>query len=117
MCHPMHAVRKRLLLATLAIVLFAAQGLQAAAADTSDSAEEQRAPLTLILNGVEKGIVMVVLRADDALVAERDLVDASVPLPGAHYVTFSGTRWVSVASLAPKVAYSIDLANLELRLQ
>jgi outer membrane usher protein len=113
----MHAALKGLLQAALVAALLAAPELQAAAATTSESGEEQRAPLTLVLNGVEKGIVMVVLRTADALVAEHDLIDAGIPLPGARYVTVSGTRYVSIASLAPKVVYSIDLANLALKIQ
>jgi outer membrane usher protein len=113
----MHAVLKGLLHVALVAALVAPLGLPAAGAAVGDSADDQRAPLTLVLNGVEKGIVMAVLRSDDALVTEQELVAAGVPLPGARYVSLSGTRYVSIVSLAPKVTYIIDLANVSLKLQ
>jgi outer membrane usher protein len=110
----MRAALNGLILAGVLAVLVPAQAL--AAADTDAAPAAERAPLTLVLNGVEKTIVMVVLPSGDALVAERDLVAGGVPLPAARYVTLGGQRYVSLASLAPKVTYSIDLANLELKL-
>ncbi len=77
---------------------------------------EQRAPLTLVLNGVENDVVIAILRAGDALVSERDLRVAGVPIAGATFVEVGTVRYVSIASLAPSVTYTVDVPNLVLRL-
>ncbi len=77
---------------------------------------EQRAPLTLVLNGVEHDVVIAVLRIDDALVAERELRAAGVPLSGATFVDVGTVRYVSIASLRRNVTYTLDIPNLALRL-
>lgn len=93
-----------------------------AAANAAGTAEalagrsEQRAPLTLVVNGVENTVVIVVLREHDALVTERELRAAGVPLAGAAFVDIRAVRYVSIASLAPGVTYTVDLANLALQL-
>ena len=77
---------------------------------------EQRAPLTLVVNAVENAVVIAVLRTHDALVTERELRAAGVPLAGASFVDIRGVRYVSIASLAPGVTYTVDLADLALQL-
>jgi len=113
----MAAVRKKVFLAAIAGLLFAANSCRAANAAATIPASPQRAPLTLFLNGVEKAIAIVILRDDDALVTERELADAGVPIGGARYVSIDGKRYVSIQSLAPSVTFSIDTANLILKLQ
>ena len=91
----------------------------AAAADVRGAladGREQRAPLTLVLNGVDNDVVIAILRVDDALVSERELRAAGVPISGATFVELGTVRYVSIASLAPNVTYSVDLPNLALRL-
>ena len=85
-------------------------------AEALAGAHEQRAPLTLVVNGVENTVVIAVLRAHDALVTERELRAAGVPLTGASFVDIRAVRYVSIASLAPAITYSVDLANLALQL-
>ena len=77
---------------------------------------EQRAPLTLVVNGVEYDVVIAILRIDDALVTERELRAAGVPVSGATFVYVNTIRYASIASLAPNVTYTVDLPNLALRL-
>jgi outer membrane usher protein len=72
------------------------------------------APLTLIFNGIDKGVSVVILRANDVLVRLSDFQRAAFPLPGAKFVDVDGERYVSVASLAPKITYKVDLVNLRL---
>src|ERR1700693_2420897 len=111
----MPAVRSRVLEAAFAGAFLAAQA--ACVASAADVVPAQRAPLTVVLNGVHKGIAVVILRQGDALVSERELSDAGVPLAGAAFVSVDGKRYVSVRSLAPNVVFSIDFANLILKLQ
>ncbi len=76
--------------------------------------KSERAPLTLVFNGIEKGVSVVILRAKDALVRQSDFQRAAVPTLGATFEDVDGERYVSVASLAPKITYKVDLANLAL---
>jgi outer membrane usher protein len=93
-------------------------------ADSSDlqkslaQSGDRRAPLSLVVDGVQKADnVVVILRANDVLVKETDLLAAAVPLPEAALVDVKGTRYVSLASLAPHVTYRIDFAAIALDLQ
>jgi len=85
-------------------------------ASQSLAGEEQRAILQLSVNHVDKGEVIVLLRAGDVLVRVDDLEHAG--LRG-----FAGTRelvgdavHVSLASLAPSIAFEFDEPTLILRL-
>ncbi len=93
--------------------------LQTTAAQTTlAQAGDQRAALSLVVDGVPKAEnVIAYLRPNDVLVEEKDLIAAAVPLPGATIVEIKGRRFVSLASLAPHVTYRIDVDALSLNLQ
>ncbi len=78
------------------------------------AAQEQRAVLELLVNGVAKGEAVVVLKDTDALIGVARLREAGI-------AGFQGTRQmsgseelVSLASLASAVTYSIDERDLRL---
>jgi outer membrane usher protein len=111
----------RALALALASALLAATlpgtGAGAAAAPAAPS-RDQRAPLALVVDGVQKiANIVVILRGTDVLVAESDLREAGVPTPGAALVDLDGTRYVSLASLAPHVTYRVDDTGLALDIQ
>jgi len=107
---------------TLLTTLYPIDGLPspidlADSSKTTDSTSERNAPLALIVNGVtKKDYTIVILRAHDVLVRESDLIAAQVPLLGAVFVDINGIRYVSSASLAPHVAYNVDVTALALNL-
>jgi len=76
----------------------------------------ERAPLSLVVNGVAKGDVVGIVRAQDVLLTEDDAKTAGVPFPAAAFVEFGGTRYVSLDSLAPHVTYRLDLSTVTLNL-
>jgi outer membrane usher protein len=80
------------------------------------SQPDQRAPLQLIVDGAAKTDVIVILRGRDILVPQSDLLGANVPLVNAVTLNLDGVVYVSLASLAPHVAYRIasDTFALEL---
>lgn len=73
----------------------------------------QRALLTLRVNTVAKSEITVELQGADALVRRADLDSAG--LHGFPYErSAKPSDWISLASLAPTLAYRVDDANLEL---
>jgi outer membrane usher protein len=82
---------------------------------TSDD-DGQRAPLSLVVNGVAKGDIVGIVRTKDVLVSESDAHAAAVPFSDAAVMEFEGGRYVSLASLAPHVTYRLDLTTVTLDL-
>jgi outer membrane usher protein len=78
--------------------------------------EEQRAILLLIVNHVDKGEVIVLLRAGDILVRVADLEEAGVRNFSGKRELVAGEMHVSLASLAPGVGFELDERALALRL-
>jgi outer membrane usher protein len=76
--------------------------------------DSQRAPLSLIVNGVSKGDVVGILRSNDVLLTEDDARSAGVPFPPTAIVDVSGARYVSLALLAPHATYRLDLTTVTL---
>jgi outer membrane usher protein len=86
--------------------------------EAADRVGDQRAPLSLVVDGVTKlQDAIVILRGDDVLVLEDDLRAADVPLLGAAFVEVGGARYVSLASLAPQTTFKVDSSALEVDLQ
>jgi len=77
-------------------------------------AQDQRAVLELIVNRVPSGESLVVLRDHDALVPVETLQTAGLRNFSGNRDTLGGQELVSLKSLAPGVAFSVD--EIELRL-
>ena len=78
------------------------------------AAQDQRAVLELIVNRVPSGESLVVLRDHDALVPVATLQSAGLRNFSGTRDTVGGQELVSLKSLAPGVAFSVD--EIELRL-
>jgi outer membrane usher protein len=90
-----------------------AQPAASTSAPTS-SDKGERAPLSLVVNGVAKGDVVTVVRAADVLLGKDDAESAGVPFTPAALVAFGGAEYVSLAALAPHTTYRFDLATVTL---
>jgi outer membrane usher protein len=80
------------------------------------AAQNQRAVLELVVNRVSAGESLVVLRGSDALVAVDSLQDAGLRGFAGQRETIAGREFVSLSSLAPDVAFSVDELDLRLTL-
>jgi outer membrane usher protein len=80
------------------------------------AAQEQRAVLELIVNRVPSRESLVVLRGDDVLVPVETLQQAGLRGFTGQRETINGQAVVSLTSLAPGVAFSIDEVELRLAL-
>jgi outer membrane usher protein len=89
-------------------------GLPPAAA--ADTVAVQRAPLQLVVNDVDKGVVVVLLRGTEVLADLDDLTTAGLVKVGGVPEAIAGKRYVALAPLAPGIAYEVDQVNLALRL-
>ena len=78
------------------------------------AAQDQRAVLELVVNRVPAGESLVVLRGTDALVPVSSLTGAGLRGFAGRRDSLGGQEFVSLASLAPDVTFSVD--ELELRL-
>jgi outer membrane usher protein len=99
-------------LACVLCVLYAVLIVPASAA----AQQEQRAFLTLSLNGVEHGDTLVVMRDADALVAVSMLQQAGLRDFSGRREAVDGQPFVSLASLGPVVRFRIDESALKLEL-
>ncbi len=75
---------------------------------------EQRVVLPVIVNQVEQGESEALLRGADVLVPVGLLERAGVAAPAGRHEGRNGAEFVSLASLAPDVTYSLDEENLVL---
>jgi outer membrane usher protein len=82
----------------------------------ADDIAIQRAPLQLMVNDVDKGVSVVLLRGGEVLVDVDDLAKAGLAKIGGVPETVAGKRYVALGPLAPGVKYEIDQVNLALRL-
>ncbi len=80
-------------------------------------AADTKAFLDLWVNHVDKGEVMVALRAADVLVAREDLARAGLVGVEGHREKALGGQAVSLASLAPALSYELDEAALSLKIE
>ena len=79
--------------------------------------DAQRAMLRLIVNEVDKGEVMVLVRGVDVLMSPVDLEQSGVRgVPSGRREAREGQAWVSLTSLAPTVTYRLDENRLALLL-
>jgi outer membrane usher protein len=69
---------------------------------------EQRAFLSVKLNGKDQGTSLVVLFEKDAYVLASDLKDSNLVVPGDAYRTVDGQRYVSLRAVDPNVTFTID---------
>jgi outer membrane usher protein len=81
-----------------------------------DPPADERAILVLYVNDIARGEAFVVLRRPDVLVRAADLESARVPLGTAMRLDIDGVSYITLASLAPAVTYTLDERALELRL-
>jgi outer membrane usher protein len=79
-------------------------------------AQQERAFLELVVNGVSKAHVLVVVRPDDALIGVETLADAGVGQIGGRREPVNGDTFVSLASLAPGITYLVDERELRMLL-
>ena len=80
----------------------------------SAAAQDQRAFLTLSINGVEHGDTLVVMRDADALVPVTSLQEAGLRDFSGRRETVDGQPFISLASLGPRVEFKIDESALRL---
>jgi outer membrane usher protein len=81
-------------------------------------AHDRRAPLSLVVDGIQRiANIVALLRDSDVLVTRDDLRAAGVPTPGARLIAIDGVSYVSLASLAPHVTFRIDESGIALDLQ
>lgn len=81
------------------------------------AADDQRAFLRLVVNQMERGEVLVLLRGREVLVNSADLERAGVRSPGpGRRESRDGQEWVLLSSLAPGLTYRLDEAGLALAL-
>lgn len=73
-----------------------------------------RALLDLRVNGSAKGQILVVLEGGDALVAVADLEAGGLQGIGGRRSELEGTEYVSLRSLAPQLAFTVDERALRL---
>jgi outer membrane usher protein len=109
---PLRARRARacalLVLGVLSAVLLAGR---------AEADDAQRAMFRLIVNEVDKGEVMVLVRGADVLIGTADLEQAGVRgAPAGRREAREGQAWVSLTSLAPTVTYRVDENRLALLL-
>ncbi len=86
------------------------------ASATVVSAQDQRALLSVTVNDVAKGEVLVVLRDRDALIGVDSLDGLGVHGFAGTRESIGGATFVSLASLAPDVSFEVDERALTLRL-
>jgi len=102
------------------LCLAAALSGRTAAAQAQSSpapAEEQNAFLQLVVNEVSRREVLVIVRRGDVLVAESDLLAAGLRALGPGRPEVRDDRlMVSLASLAPRLRYRLEEAELVLRI-
>jgi outer membrane usher protein len=75
-----------------------------------------RAPFTLVVNEVEKGQAMVVLKNGDVFVLRSDLKDVEVTIPFGQDEVIDGAPMLSLKSVSPPVSYELDEQRIVLRL-
>jgi outer membrane usher protein len=85
-------------------------------APTDVLAQEQPAYLDVVVNQVHQGTLLVYLEPGDVLVAMSDLEAAGLRGLAGERRDVSGRVFLSLASLAPDVAYEINEERLELAL-
>jgi outer membrane usher protein len=79
-------------------------------------AQDDRAILTLSVNQVQKGTLIVRLRPPDVLMLVSDLEQVGLRNFSGLRETIEGETYVSLASLAPGIAYELDETAVALRL-
>jgi outer membrane usher protein len=77
-------------------------------------AQDQRAVLELVVNGVRKGDALVLLRGSDAFVPVSRLAEAGLRDFGGMRLQTGSDEAVSLASLAPRVTFAVDERELTL---
>jgi len=79
-------------------------------------ADDQRALLSVTINQVDKGEVLVVIRGPDVLVGLRTLEQLGIHSFSGSRESIGGETLVSLASLAPGVTFDFDERALALRI-
>lgn len=100
----------RALLSALLILLLSS------AAFAHATAGQQRALLDLRVNGTARGVGLVIVRGAELWVEVESLTRAELQLPDGERETIDGRLFVRLASLAPRITFSLDEAALTLSL-
>lgn len=79
------------------------------------SARDQRAFLSLVVNGVEQGDVLVLIRDLDIWIGVAAVREAGLQQVGGRHETIGGEEFVSLRSLAPDVQFVFEERALTLR--
>src|SRR6266545_4765140 len=82
----------------------------------SQAPPSQRAILGLVVNEIDKGEILVVLRGDDVWASIDALERAGVRGFAGRRETIAGGPMVELRSLAPDVTFAVDEAALVLRI-
>ncbi len=88
----------------------------APAAAGAPTSRDQRAILTLFVDGGAHGETEVIVRDKDILVSVADLESAGMHSFAGRRELVSGTAMVSLVSLAPAITYKFDDQDLALRI-
>jgi outer membrane usher protein len=80
------------------------------------AAQDQRAVLELVVNGVASGETLVIIRGDDALLPVAVLTEAGMRTVAGRRETVNGREFVALASLQPDVTFSVDEVDLKIEL-
>ena len=80
------------------------------------ASHDQRALLELIVDQVDKGTVLSIVRDNEIFASVPDLEQAGVKLSTGPRETIDGTVFVPLSTLAPGVTFQFDEENLVLRL-
>src|SRR5688500_15135791 len=83
-------------------------------AASAQDKQDQQALLEVVVNGVQRGDTLVVLRGEDALVAVSALERAGITPAAGTREEIRGEAFVSLRSLAPKITFAVDEVDLRL---
>jgi outer membrane usher protein len=84
--------------------------------ESESSAAGKRVSLALFVNGVDKGVIIAVLRKPEILVLVDDLKSAGLEAVDGEHVIMDGKYYVPLSSLAPKITYTFDEKEIALRI-
>jgi len=107
--------RLRVALLAAAVLLSSSYAL-AQSSPPSIRPPEQRAVLTLIVNEVDKGDTLVLLKENDVWVRADALQQAGLRRFAGRYATIDGAVYVELSSLAPGIIFQLDERALAVRI-
>src|SRR5688572_17280413 len=78
--------------------------------------QDQQAIFELVVNGVTHGETLILLRGEDVLIGTTSLSNAGLRAPGGRREQVGGQEFVSLASLAPALTFTVEERELRLRI-